>query len=180
MLPVLKSIQRAYSTESALYVIREWRQTGSSIPVGYIIPRRADHTKEPMRSKSKEKGEEWPWPTFFIALLSALGKSGIAVTHQSLHEHLCIRFHSFWPQQTSMRYGNKNLSFFGKLIIASDISFISVYRTQNGRLRLRAGKVHGVDTGDECVRTNSQSNEERTHDSKSRDCTKPEIWPSKD
>ncbi len=48
-----------------------------------------------------------------------------------------------------MRYGNKNLFFFGKLIIAPDTFFISVYRTENGRLRLRAGKVHGVDTDDE-------------------------------
>ncbi len=180
MLSVLKSIQWAYSTESALYVIREWRQTDSSILVDYIISRRANHTKESMRSKSKKKSEEWSWSIFFIALLSALRKSDIAVTYQSLHEHLCIRFHSFWLQQTSMRYENKNLFFFEKLIIASNIFFISVYRTQNDCLRLRAEKIHDVDTSDECVRTNSQSNEERTHDSKSRDCTKPEIWPSKD
>jgi len=35
------------------------------------------------------------------------------------------------------------------LITTPDTSFISVYKTENGRLRLRAGKVHGVDTGDE-------------------------------
>lgn len=46
-----------------------------------------------------------------IEALSALRESGVEVTHQSLYQHLRIRFHATWPRQTPMRYGNEKFSF---------------------------------------------------------------------
>lgn len=86
---------------------------------------------------------------FLLDALSALRKSSVEITHQSLHEYVRTRFHVSWPQQTPMRYGNTKLSFFGNPIITPDIAFISVYRTDDGRLCLRAGQLHGVYKGDE-------------------------------
>lgn len=86
---------------------------------------------------------------FLLDALSALRKSSVELTNQSIHEYLCTRFHVSWPQQTPMRYGNTKLSFFGNPIITPDIAFISVYRTDDGRLCLRAGQVDGIYKGDE-------------------------------
>ncbi|KAK3386536.1 caspase domain-containing protein [Podospora didyma] len=88
---------------------------------------------------------------FLVEALSALRKSYVEVSHQSLFQHLHTRFHASWPQQTPMRYGNKNLSFFGKLIVAPSNGFASVYRTESGHLSLSAGEAHGVHKGDEYV-----------------------------
>lgn len=85
---------------------------------------------------------------FLLDALCTLRKSSVELTHQSLHEYLRTRFHVYWPKQTPMRYGNTKLSFFGNPIITPDIAFISVYRTDNGSLYLRAGQVHGVYKGD--------------------------------
>lgn len=44
-----------------------------------------------------------------------------------------------------MRYGNKSLSFFGKLISEAHTAFIPVLNTEEGHdLRLEAGRGHGV------------------------------------
>lgn len=96
------------------------------------------------------EGERRGALTYFLTeALSALRKSGVELTHQSLYQHLRTRFHASWPQQTPMRYGNKNFSFFGKLSVASNTGFASVYRTDDGRLCLSAGEAHGVHKGDE-------------------------------
>ncbi|RYP16784.1 hypothetical protein DL767_010131 [Monosporascus sp. MG133] len=86
---------------------------------------------------------------FLIDALSALRKRDAEVTHQSLYQHLHTRFHVSWPRQTPMRYGNGKRSFFGRLGIASDPSFVSVYRADDDRLCLGAGQAHGVYKGDE-------------------------------
>lgn len=86
---------------------------------------------------------------FLFHALSALRKRAVELTHQSLYQHLRTRFHASWPQQTPMRYGNENFSFFGKLGVASETGLVSVYRTENGRLCLTAGEAHGVCKGDE-------------------------------
>ncbi|KAK0611677.1 caspase domain-containing protein [Immersiella caudata] len=86
---------------------------------------------------------------FLVEALSALRKSGVVLTHQSLYQHLHTRFHASWPQQTPMRYGNQNLLFFGGLGAAPSTGFTSVYRTDDARLCLSAGEAHGVHQGDE-------------------------------
>ncbi|OCK89038.1 uncharacterized protein K441DRAFT_668307 [Cenococcum geophilum 1.58] len=86
---------------------------------------------------------------FLIDALSALRKAGVEITHQALYQNLRSRFHASWPQQTPMRYGNENLSFFGKLVAATKAAFASVYRTDDGRLCLTAGEAHGIYEGDE-------------------------------
>ncbi|KAK0717750.1 caspase domain-containing protein [Lasiosphaeria miniovina] len=86
---------------------------------------------------------------FLVEALSALRKSGVALTHQSLYQHLQTKFHASWPQQTPMRYGKQNLSFFGGLCIAPSVGFTSVYRADGARLCLSAGEAHGVHQGDE-------------------------------
>ncbi|KAK0714197.1 caspase domain-containing protein [Lasiosphaeria miniovina] len=86
---------------------------------------------------------------FLVEALSALKKSRVEVSHQSLFQHLHTRFHVSWPQQAPMRYGNKNFSFFGKLVVAPSIGFTPIYRIESGHLCLSAGEAHGVHKGDE-------------------------------
>lgn len=87
---------------------------------------------------------------FLLCALGSLRNSGVEITHQSLHQHLCVKFHAHWPQQRPMRYGNKNLSFFGKLKSGLDMTFVSVLRAQKDhRLCLQAGLAHGVCKEDE-------------------------------
>lgn len=88
---------------------------------------------------------------FLLEALSALRKSGVELTHQSLYQHLRIKFHASWPRQTPMRYGNRNFSFFGKLAIVPNTALIPVYRTDDNRLCLSAGQAHGVHKGDDYV-----------------------------
>ncbi|KAF2185506.1 hypothetical protein K469DRAFT_540786, partial [Zopfia rhizophila CBS 207.26] len=86
---------------------------------------------------------------FLLGALHTLRVNGIKLAHHSLHEHLSTSFHAYWPQQTPMRYGNANLSFFGDSLLAPENGFVPIYRKVDGRLYLRAGDVHGVFKGDE-------------------------------
>jgi hypothetical protein len=87
---------------------------------------------------------------FLLRALTSLKTKGVEITHQSLYQHLRIRFHAEWPQQNPMRYGNKNRSFFGELRLGPDMAFISVFRIpRDGPVYLGAGYAHGVHEGDE-------------------------------
>lgn len=87
---------------------------------------------------------------FLFRALKSMWKSDVDIKHQSLYQHLCARFHASWPQQTPMRYGNKDLSFFGKLTSGTDTTFISIFMTRKDScLRLEAGRGHGVCLDDE-------------------------------
>lgn len=87
---------------------------------------------------------------FLIEALNVLRNSGAELTHQSLYEHLRMRFHASWPQQTPMQYGKQNFAFFGNLGLLSNTTFVSVYRrADDGPLCLSAGEAHGVHEGDE-------------------------------
>jgi hypothetical protein len=87
---------------------------------------------------------------FLLRALHALKGNGMNLTHRSLHEHMSVTFHAQWPQQTPMRYGNANLTLFGNSLFGPENDFIPLYE-KNGQLRLRAGDIHGVFTGDEYV-----------------------------
>jgi hypothetical protein len=67
---------------------------------------------------------------FLLRALITLRNSGVNVTHQSLYQHIGIRFHASWPIQNPMRYGNKNFSLFGKVKSQSYIPFFPVFRRQ--------------------------------------------------
>ncbi|KAM0522998.1 hypothetical protein ACHAPE_001489 [Trichoderma viride] len=85
---------------------------------------------------------------FLIEALSTLRKRGVEITHESLYEHMRIRFHASWPWQTPMRYGNKSFSFFNGPTTASGTPFVQVYAKGNNSLFLDAGEAHGVHAGD--------------------------------
>lgn len=80
---------------------------------------------------------------FLVRVLISL--AGTNLTHQSIYDHLRMKFHVYWPRQTPMRYGNRDLSFFGKLGSEEQTAFIHVLRKpEDNRLYLGAGHVHGV------------------------------------
>lgn len=86
---------------------------------------------------------------FLVRALTSLGR-GTQIPIQSLYQHLRIKFHAHWPRQTPMRYGHRNLSFFGKLRLEVGTAFTSVFRRQvDDVLCLGAGLAHGVDKDDE-------------------------------
>ncbi|KUJ10000.1 uncharacterized protein LY89DRAFT_267866 [Mollisia scopiformis] len=87
---------------------------------------------------------------FLVFALNQLRRAGTEVTHDSLYRQLCINFHISWPRQTPMRYGNSNLSFFGKLKSGRSMKFFPVFMVPNDNtLQIGAGEVHGVCEGDE-------------------------------
>lgn len=87
---------------------------------------------------------------FLLDALDDLRKRCTEITHESLYEHLRVRFRASWPQQTPMRYGNKDMSFFGHLGARSDMAFFRIYyRAEHQRLCLDAGLAHGLHPNDE-------------------------------
>ncbi|KAM3450097.1 hypothetical protein MY3296_006405 [Beauveria thailandica] len=87
---------------------------------------------------------------FLLDALNDLRRRCTEITHESLYEHLRVRFRASWPQQTPMRYGNKDMSFFGHLGARSDMAYVRVYcRAEDQRLCLDAGQAHGVYPNDE-------------------------------
>lgn len=87
---------------------------------------------------------------FLLDALDDLRKRCTEITHESLYEHLRVRFRASWPQQTPMRYGNKDMTFFGHLGARSDMAFFRIYyRAEDQRLCLDAGLAHGLHPNDE-------------------------------
>ncbi|KAH6603227.1 hypothetical protein Trco_008002 [Trichoderma cornu-damae] len=87
---------------------------------------------------------------FLMEALHALRMRNAAATNESLYEHMRVRFHASWPQQTPMRYGNTDFSFFGGPAAGPSTSLVRVY-VRDGSLRLDAGEAHGVHRGDRYV-----------------------------
>lgn len=98
---------------------------------------------------SNDKERHGALSYFLLEALISLRKSGIEVSHSSLYQHLLTKFHTYWPRQTPMRRGNKNLSFFGNLKFEPDLEFIPVFKTSDDRICLDAGHAHDVQEGDE-------------------------------
>jgi hypothetical protein len=114
-------------------------------PNGYTILTACGPHEMSRELKFEGEGRNGALSYFLVRALTSLRKSSVEITNQSLHQHLCARFHASWPQQNPMRYGNKNFSFFGKLRSGPEKAFISVFRTQkDDRLCLGAGHAHGV------------------------------------
>ncbi|KAK9439652.1 hypothetical protein VB005_07810 [Metarhizium brunneum] len=87
---------------------------------------------------------------FLLDALEHLRRRCTEITHESLYEHLRVRFRASWPQQTPMRYGNKDMSFFGHLGARSDTAYFRIYyRAEDQRLCLDAGLAHGIHPNDE-------------------------------
>ncbi len=75
---------------------------------------------------------------------------GTEITTKSLYHHLRAKIRTYWPTQTPMYYGRKDLSLFGKLPSEADTSRVNVLRSHGDkRLRLDAGLAHMVYKGDE-------------------------------
>ena len=99
--------------------------------------------------ESVEREKRGALSYFLLEALITLGRSGVKISHQSLHEYIRSMFHVSWPKQTPMRYGNSSLSFFGDLVTSPNILYESVYKKANGSLHLRAGQINAVCKGDE-------------------------------
>lgn len=89
---------------------------------------------------------------FLIDSLTDLRKTGAYVSHLTLYQHLRSRFHSRYPHQTPMLYGNNGFSFFRDLTANSSLPIVSVHRNyDNLCLILNAGQAHGVHQDDEYI-----------------------------
>ncbi|KAJ0130256.1 putative 4-hydroxy-2-oxoglutarate aldolase [Fusarium oxysporum f. sp. albedinis] len=119
-------------------------------PDGYTILA-ACGPHEIARELQLAQGERRGALTYFLLdVLDDLRKRCTEITHESLYEHLRVRFRTSWPQQTPMRYGNKDMSFFGHLGARSDMAYVRIYyRAEDQRLCLDAGLAHGVHPNDE-------------------------------
>ena len=86
---------------------------------------------------------------FLLRALHTIRLRGTSLTHASLYEHVSTKFHALWPRQTPMRYGNSNRTIFGELLHSPSSNYVPIHKDGEGRLRLRAGHLHGVHEGDE-------------------------------
>ncbi|KAI1825597.1 caspase domain-containing protein [Xylaria intraflava] len=118
-------------------------------PKGYTILSACGPYERAYEVNIEGHGRRGALTYFLVSTLRALEANGENITQQSLHEHLRTKFHASWPQQTPMRYGNQQLSFFGSLVSTPETASVSVYRAEDGRICLRAGQIHGVSEGDE-------------------------------
>ncbi|RYP58043.1 hypothetical protein DL770_010521 [Monosporascus sp. CRB-9-2] len=118
-------------------------------PDGYTVLAACGPYEVAQEMEVQGQGRRGALTHFLFRTLRTLRVTGMDITNKSLHEHLRTRFHASWPQQTPMLYGNRNLSFFGRLLSAPETALFSIYKTHEGRLRMRAGQAHGVDKGDE-------------------------------
>jgi hypothetical protein len=90
-----------------------------------------------------ESGERQGALSYFLSrTLWKLGK--LSVSHLSIYQLLCARFHASWPLQNPMFFGSRDLSFFGDLEIASRVNFVPVFKLDDGTLCLRVGRAHGT------------------------------------
>ena len=84
-------------------------------------------------------------------LLRALkSQKGIDISIASLYNHLRLKFSVYWPQQTPMCYGRRDVSFLGHLVSEESAGFVTaVKRQEDDRLYLDAGLAQGVCQDDE-------------------------------
>ena len=118
-------------------------------PEGYAILSACGPHKKAWELEVEGGGRRGALTYFLIDALSTLRNKGVELAHQSLYQYLRTRFHASWPQQTPMRYGNGNSSFFGDFGAVLDTTLIPIYTTHDNRLCLSAGEAHGVRKGDE-------------------------------
>ncbi|KAK0384252.1 hypothetical protein NLU13_8340 [Sarocladium strictum] len=86
---------------------------------------------------------------FLLDALGILCKKGVDITHRSLYHYIATLFHSFRPDQTPMRFGNEDLSFFGQLCLPQPgIRHLVLRPKRGGAIFIDAGQVHGVHKGD--------------------------------
>ena len=86
---------------------------------------------------------------FLHRALVSLRSSGVEIMHRSLYQHICTRFHADFPRQNPVRYGNSDLTFYGRVRSGLDMTLVSVFERQSDRqLMLAAGHAHGISRGD--------------------------------
>ena len=117
-------------------------------PNGYTILTACGPHESAFEIEVDGQGRRGALTYFLLNTLSTLGNDCAEFTQQSLHRHLCSKFHASWPQQTPMRYGNTSLSIFGNLISQPEAFPFSIFRT-NDRLCIQAGQAQGICKGDE-------------------------------
>lgn len=83
---------------------------------------------------------------FLLLALTSLHRSGVEISQQSLHSYLLVQFQLHRPSQNPVLYGNRTLSFFGKLLPVDTLSVSVIWRDH--QLLLEAGEAHGVCKGD--------------------------------
>ncbi|KAI2780303.1 caspase domain-containing protein [Daldinia loculata] len=118
-------------------------------PQGYTIlsacgPQELSHELE-LKDTRRRRGA---LSYFLIEALCSLRMHSIEITSESLYEQLRVNFRTSWPQQTPIRYGNRNLSFFGRPVTEPNVPIIHAYFSE-GNLYLDAGEAHGVHPGDQ-------------------------------
>lgn len=103
---------------------------------------------------------------FLLDTLQMLRRRSSRISWQSLHQHLCARFHAEYPAQTPMWYGKSGFSFFQELAVVDTprCVFVSMYRSQEGPMELGAGQAHGVHAGDQYEAYRYYATEEQDQD----------------
>jgi Caspase domain len=130
-------------------------------PNGYTILSACGPYETAYEVEVDGEGKRGALTCLLFQALRTLNKS-TEITYRSIHERLCTQFHASWPQQTPMFYGNRNLTILGLHATAPDDRLISICTADDGRLRLRAGQVHGICKDDEFAVCPSDSSESTT------------------
>lgn len=83
-------------------------------------------------------------------LLRALvAPSDRSMNVQSVYQQICLAFRLHWSLQNPLRFGRKDVSFFGELVQQQNQKFVPVATGKDRRLVLDSGIAHGVSQGNE-------------------------------
>lgn len=118
-------------------------------PEGYTIFAACGPQEESWEIDLDSKGRRGALSYFLYEALANLKRRQEYVSQQALYNYVRARFRACWPVQTPMRFGKLQelaLSMNGG---ASSGPVVDVYRDKDGVLMLDAGRLHGVEVGDE-------------------------------
>ncbi|KAF4473438.1 caspase [Fusarium agapanthi] len=96
-------------------------------------------------------------------LYAALLDHGLNRRHKDIYRHICSVFMVYCVPQNPILYGNGEQGFFGPVVNKGAVRQIYIIK-MDGKIKLLAGKAHGILQGDLFTLASSQSAEGRTDD----------------
>ncbi|KAG4269297.1 hypothetical protein FPRO04_12074 [Fusarium proliferatum] len=96
-------------------------------------------------------------------LYAALLDHGLNRRHKDIFRHICSVFMVYCVPQNPMLYGNGEQGFFGPVVNKGAVRQIYIIK-MDGKIKILAGKAHGILEGDLFTLASSQSAKDRTKD----------------
>ncbi|ORX92517.1 hypothetical protein BCR34DRAFT_500661 [Clohesyomyces aquaticus] len=117
-------------------------------PKGYTVLTACGPTEQSFELQIGNNERHGILSYFFVRTLRKLGE--LKMSHLVIFQFVCAMFKACPAKQTPQLKGNGDLRFFGHLVSSVDMIF-PVIKLRNGRLRIQAGEILGVQEREELV-----------------------------